>query len=728
VLILLVMTLVGLPLAHILFPRLPSRGYLLAKPLGLLAFSFVSWLLLFTGAFANGRSYQMIVLFALVLAALAAYRSLPNLAAELRARQWQIILGEAVFAVAFLLFALYRARNPDIAGTEKPMEFAMLSSVMRSPTFPPIDPWLSGLPVNYYYFGYSMGGALANLAGTAAAIAFNLSLITVFALTALVTFSLGHDLLALARDKSTAIERNVTGGLAAVLVLFAGNLAGYRFVIEPDFRNEDFWRGIGWNASRVLQSSNEAGELLDYTINEFPAFSFVLGDLHPHVMALPFTMLATAIALSWFLAWGDKTSSFRETIPLAAGTALLLGALNVINPWDFPSFAVLVALAGLTGVYFFGDRRRWTDLVIHLVAVVGLSLLLYIPYHLHFEPFISQLGLVSVRSAVGPFVIIFGFWIVAAVLLLAHRLGRDSLSGRWMVLAVGVVVVVLWVSNFPVGVLILCTLLAAAMAYLGVRRSDGEPGRAALPLIFFAGFGLAAVPEIVFVDDFFGPPYERMNTVFKIYFQAWPLLAVASAPALYLFLRRVWRRSGETGALATGATALVAVMFFVAVIYPFAAGGARIAGNQPATLDGLAFARRNWPAEVDAVEWLRAEAPAGSVVLEAVGNAYTDFARVSAWTGIPTVIGWDQHEALWRGDRQEVDPRVVDVDAIYQGRGRGETLDLLHKYDVRYVFVGRLEREKYGLDVATRFTGFPMLFEIRGEVSIFGVPLSTPGG
>ena len=722
------MTLVGLPITHLLFPRLPSRGYLLAKPLGLLIFSFVSWLLLFTGTFANGRSYLLIVLFVLMLAALVAYGRLPDLAAEVRARRSQIILGEVVFAVAFLLFALYRARNPDIAGTEKPMEFAMLSSVMRSPTFPPIDPWLSGFAVNYYYFGYFIGGALANLAGTDAALAFNLSLITVFALTAVVTFSLGHDLLALYRGGSSAIERNVTGGLAAIFVLVAGNLSGYRFVIDPEFRSEDFWRGIGWNASRVLQRTDEAGELQDYTINEFPAFSFVLGDLHPHVMALPFTMLTAAVALSWLLAWSEKGSTYRETIALGVGTALLLGALNVINPWDFPSFTALIAIAGLTGLYFFGDRRRWTDLLIHLAAVVALALLLYIPFHLHFEPFISQLGRVAVRSEAGPFVIIFGFWIVAALLLLAHRLGREGLFDRWTVLAVGSAVVVLWLTDLPAGVIILCFLMAATMAFLGVRRSDGDPGRVALPLVFFAGFGLAAVPEIVFVDDFFGPPYERMNTVFKIYFQAWPLLAVASAPALYLFLRGVWKRADETGALATGATAVVAVLFFLALIYPFAAGRARIGGGQPATLDGLAFARRNWPAEVEAAEWLRAAAPADSVVLEAAGQAYTDYARVSAWTGIPTVIGWDQHEALWRGDRQEVDPRVADVDAIYQGAGRNETLGRLHKYDVRYVFVGRLEREKYGLDVATRFTGFPLLFEIRGEVSIFGVPLSTPGG
>ena len=789
--ILLVMTLVGLPLAHILFPRLPSRGFLLAKPLGLLLFGFVGWLLLFTGTFTNGRGYLFLVLILVVLAAAIAYGRLPTLVAEIRSRRWQIVLGEVVFAVAFLLFALYRARNPDIAGTEKPMEFAMLSTVMRSPTFPPTDPWLSGFAVNYYYFGYFVFGALGNLAGTVPAVAFNLALTTVFALVALVTFSLGGDLLAMGRASATALERNVTGALAAVFTLVAGNLAAYRFVTEPEIRGQDFWRGIGWNASRVLQRTGDGGELQDYTINEFPAFSFVLGDLHPHVMALPFTLLAAALALSWLLAWSDKEVAYRETIPLAVGAAVLLGALNVTNPWDYPSFAVLIALAGAAGLSFFGDRRKWTDLVLHLAGVIALSLLLYLPYHQHFQPFISELGLVSIRSAAGPFVVVFGLWIVAAVGLAAYRLGRDRLADRWRLLAVAALTTVLWVTDLPGAVLVLCVLLAGTMAFIGLRRSDGDPRRAALPLVFFAGFGLAAVPEVVFVDDFFGPPYERMNTVFKIYFQAWPLLAVASAPALYLFLRRAWGRGvwrerewpsgsdasplaselifiggmvailllvvlfrgqlqiwplvaaivllaiqasirgpwAEDGVrpLAAGFTAVVLVLLFVAMIYPVAAGGQRIKGNPYPTLDGLDFARRAWPAEVEAAEWLRENAPADAVVLEASGTAYSDYAHVSAWTGIPTVIGWDQHEGLWRGDRLEVDPRIVDVNAIYEGRGRVETLSLLQKYDVRFVYVGRLEREKYGLDVATRFGGFPVLFEIRGEVSIFGVPLSTPG-
>ncbi len=787
------MTAVGLPVAHVLFARLPSRGYLLAKPLGLLLFSFAAWLPLYTGLVTNGQTYLLAVLGIGLLAALEAQRRMPGLLAGLRERRWQVLAGEVVFAVAFVLFALYRARNPDIVGTEKPMEFAMLSTVMRSPSLPPADPWMAGLPVNYYYFGYFIYGALGNLAGTALAVAFNLAVTSIFGLVALVAYSLGGDLLGLARAQVGVRARNFAGLLAAVFTLVAGNLTAYRLITEPDLHNQDFWRGIGWNASRVLQRTGDGGELQDYTINEFPAFSFILGDLHPHVMALPFTLLAAALALAWLLAWTEPEFAYRNTIPLAIGAAVLLGALNVMNPWDYPSFALLIGLAGAAGLVFFGDRARWIDLVIHMAAVVALSLLLYLPYHRHFEPFISQFGRVEVRSAVGPFVVIFGLWIVAALGLAAYRLGRGRRADRWVLLVVVVLTVILWLSDVPATVLVMCLLIAATMAFVGVRRSGaGQPGRLALPFLFFAGFGLAAVPELVFVDDFFGPPYERMNTVFKIYFQAWPLLAVASAPAIFLLLRRGWARGvwrkhewprgaaasplgsglmfiggllvilavlllfggqplpwrsvtvalvaavvlqasingpweeGGAGAWTAGFTVVVIALFFVAMIYPVAAGKERMQGNAYATLDGLDYARRIWPAEVEAAEWLRANAPDDAVVLEAAGTAYSDFAHVSAWTGIPTVIGWDQHEGLWRGDRLEVDSRIVDVDAIYQGLGMTETLQLLEKYNVRYVYVGRMEMEKYGPAVATRFSGFPLLFEVRGAVSVFGVPLSTP--
>lgn len=721
------MTLIGLPFSHVLFPKLPSRGYLFAKPLGLLVYSFVSWLLLSSGAFTNTPGFLIVILCILVVSVVVAGIRSTEFVAEIRNRRWQILAGELVFAVAFLVFALYRARNPEIVGTEKPMEFAILNSVMRSSSFPPPDPWLSGFSLNYYYFGFFIGGVIANLAGTAASIAFNLFLITIFSLTAMVTFSLGRDLLGLYRNTSTHLELNVTGGLAAFFVLAAGNMTSYQFIIDSQVREKNFWQGLGWNASRVLQRSDSVGELQDYTITEFPAFSFVLGDLHPHLIALPFTMLATACALNWLLWGGNRSWSYRGTIPLTIMTALILGALNVINPWDYPSFTALTIFAGLVGVFICGQGKQWLCLMVHLVIVIVLSLLFYLPYHLHFQPFFTQLGLVTIRSTIGPFMIIFGFWIVAAVVLGAYRLGRDSLPGRWTIVVISTLIVVLWISNVPLSVLLLCTLLMAFMIIQSMVGVNGDSRLVALPLIFFAGFGLAAVPEIVFVDDFFSPPYERMNTVFKIYFQAWPLLAVASAPALCVFMSMTWGQKTRT-ILGSGATALISILFLLSILYPIVAGRARIAEHQMSTLDGLAFAKRDQPAVAEAADWLQNEAPEDSILLEAVGDAYSSYSRISAWTGIPTVIGWPQHEMLWRGDRQLIDARVADVDIIFGGTDPDRTFELLNKYDVHYIFVGPMEREKYGPDVASRFSGYPLLFSVPYEVAIYGMPMKNLGG
>ena len=146
----------GVPAAMFLFRRLPSAGSFLIKPLGVLVVGYLAWLFLFTGLFTNGRAYQATVLFVAVAGAAAILKLRPELARSARAQLPRIAVGEAVFAAAFIAFAIFRARNPDIAATEKPMEFALLNGILRSESFPPADPWLSGFSINYYYFGYSI--------------------------------------------------------------------------------------------------------------------------------------------------------------------------------------------------------------------------------------------------------------------------------------------------------------------------------------------------------------------------------------------------------------------------------------------------------------------------------------------------------------------------------------------------------------------------------------------
>ena len=720
---LLTASVVGVPAAMFTFRRLPSAGSFLIKPLGVLAVGYLAWLFLFTGWFANGRAYQTAVLFVAVAAAAAILKLRPELARAARAQLPRIAAGEAVFAAAFIAFAIFRARNPDIAATEKPMEFALLNGILRSESFPPADPWLSGFDINYYYFGYSIAATFAAITATAPAVGFNLALATTFALTFLGMLSLGYDVTGLVRGAASRAMWGF-GALTAILATVGGNLYAVNFFFGERNRNPDFWHGIGWNASRAVQVENADG-LVDYTISEFPAFSFLLGDLHPHVMALPFSIVAIALAITWLVTWSRADPGGRDSWLFAGISGWLLGSLYALNTWDSPVFFALTALAGIAALLKHRPAATVRNVSVltgqlGFAAIVGAAA--FLPFHLNFDPFAFGLGFVTVRSEIEDFLTVYGLWALLALIIVFMHLERRRYPARLLLTAIGIWVAVGLVGGWDLSTLMLCLLIVAGMALAFSRKSQGA-GERTIQFLFFAGFGLAAIPELIFIRDFFGPPYQRMNTVFKIYYQAWPILAAASGPAVYVIFRKAAklqykRRLASELAL----SAILAAFIFVAMSYSAIAGKARIQHQQEATLDGLDFARRHDPEEVLAVEWLKSNARAGSIIVEATGGGYGDSGRISAWTGIPAIIGWEQHEQLWRKGDEEVRARTADVDSLYRGLPPDDALAILRRYGASHVYVGQLEREKYGPGVDDFFGWMTVAYKIPGGVTIYKVP------
>jgi uncharacterized membrane protein len=123
------------------------------------------------------------------------------------------------------------------------------------------------------------------------------------------------------------------------------------------------------------------------------------------------------------------------------------------------------------------------------------------------------------------------------------------------------------------------------------------------------------------------------------------------------------------------------------------------------TLDGLNHVARSDPGEYAALEWLRRQDTPGNLV-EAVGSDYSDYGRVSASTGRPTVLGWPGHEHQWRGSTDLFQHRASDVAAIFQSDDPARVRGLLEQYQVRYVYQGRRERASYGASHLAEFTGF----------------------
>jgi YYY domain-containing protein len=236
------------------------------------------------------------------------------------------------------------------------------------------------------------------------------------------------------------------------------------------------------------------------------------------------------------------------------------------------------------------------------------------------------------------------------------------------------------------------------------RPAQSVPDFAAL--LIALGALLSFVVEFVYLSDVFG---TRMNTVFKFYFQTWVMWALASAYGLATVnapvdndREAVHRRRTTRRTLRRLGTAAAALLVACGMVYPPLAISARAREyGGPPTLDGAAHLAERDVGDYQAIEWLNQNVPGAPVVLEAHGGSYEYAARVSAHTGLPTVLGWPGHERQWRGGTRLQAGRAEAIEAIYGARDEETVLTLLDAYDVRYIVIGALERSKYasaGLD------------------------------
>ena len=862
-----VIAMAALPLSWRLFVRLPGRGYPLAKALGLLLVSFVLWL---------GATFRLLpnnmggVLFALlIVAGLSAWLGRDALSRSDRAGQdgasrrplfawlrenWGVVLAtELLFIVVFAAWTAFRAYNPDIAGTEKPMELAFINGTLRSRFFPPQDPWLSGYGISYYYFGYLMLSALIHLTGVDPAVGFNLGVGLWYALVMIGAFALVFDLVGLAGrarravasaqgDDRTETGRGVRYGLlGAVFVGFLSNLEGlvelaYNMRLVPlewirwldikqltDAPPSGGWTGgfwWWWHASRVVHDKDLLGNSVE-VIDEFPLFSFLLGDMHPHVLALPFVLLAIALGLNLMLGARDwvpgvrpaeqdrrepedrdqvtegsgaevalaPSSQFRHRLQsfwLSLGEmtglgvpgiflySVVLGALAFLNTWDFPIYLALVALALAAGLALRGGLSGGV-----LTRAVGagltfgvLGVAAYLPFYLGFQ---SQLGgilpnllfptrLSQYLLMFAPLLLIVVFFLVQLSREAPQRDLRRGFAGvlPWTLIAPLVLMGLLYLSLtiLPQGRSFLSSVLdnPAVKAALGDRTANqlaglalriraatpwtylflalfiawvggllwaalgpdhsgtdqegaegspgggtedaGRPGTPRLPtdafILIMVGLALLLTfaVEFVYLRDLFS---TRMNTVFKFYYQAWILLALAAA---YAVSRLAERRTPAL--LRVPALLLCGLLVLGGLYYPVAAIPSKADNfrGRP-TLDGLAYLRNSNPADMAAIDWIRANLPGDATVLEASGGSYSPegAGRVSMSTGNPTLLGWDFHEMQWRGqayDRLAQD-RPAALEQIYRTAHQDDLPGLLDRWGIKYVIVGALEKRKYGM-------------------------------
>jgi len=838
-----VIGLASFPLAYHLFPNLKDNGYTISKTLGLLLLGYLVWILSYFHIISNTTlSLRMFSLTLIVISAIYIFirwKSFYNFFIT----QWKnVVIGEIIFCCFFIGWILIRSYDPSISSTEKPMDFAFLNASLTANFAPPKDPWLIGYSISYYYFGYWIAAILAKITGVGGSVSYNIALALIPSLAAIGLFGLISNF---CQDRKSSAGHIILGAITGVLLLLMiGNLEGVLELFKLiGVGTNNFWDWIGikgldqlvvggglipqehwwwWRATRVIDTLGLNGESLDYTIQEFPFFSFLLGDLHAHIMSLPFVILFLSFMLQILFTKYQKSIYWvLKNQIFALLLALSLGALAFINIWDFVIYSSLLAgglflwfyrqqngffvpLIGLVILisakvlilgsvynlvaYFFeftfnqsilitsgalivinlplvclafllkytGVKPRvWAKfadniqfsttnfkrmlleiwaLCIGIELIIGLAILFFLPFYISFNSQVS-----AIVPVIGPttrpihLLIVWGCFFVIGIPLLLESLQQSLKQIDWwkMLLISSMLAIapyLIWVflslnllndgyiDHMKRFISILPIILLATISIFSciVRfKKSKHIGEIYILLIFTLAIFLIYGPELFFVKDFFN---NRMNTVFKFYYQAWLLLSLVSAFSFYKSLNilsklqypRYWVRGVCTG--------LFLIVFVISLYYPIASVISKTNNfSSEPTLDGLNYMIRNELSEYKAIQWLNENDIEESGILEAVGTTHDNqpggdydplYGRISASTGIPTILGWYGHEHQWRGDTIPMEGRFEDIITIYNTHDIEIAIRLLKKYHIEYVYIGNRERSKYNKIGLAKFPDF----------------------
>lgn len=884
------------PLCMRLLSGLPDKGYTLARTVGMMLVTFVFWLLA-TYGFLDNSVGSIIMSWAIVaILSLLIYVRLGNLSDIVdwwRENKFVFLATEILFFGLFFSWVLFRAHQNQILFTEKPMELAFMSAVQRSSTFPPNDPWMAGYAISYYYKGYVMSAMLSMLTGITSTIGFNLTIASQFALTGLTAFGVVYNLV-----RSRAFERTeqllnnsasrrvaiTIGLLGTLLIVLVGNFQGV--LIEAPYQSKsasadyfEFWgtqersnfgdgaytpdadgvilddpsNWTSWwwfRASRVLTDYNLDGTLPPswhaQPIDEFPAFSFILADNHPHVLALPFAVMVIGLMLNIVLTLRQPNGYEIALYGVA------VGALVFLNTWDGPIYLVgLVGAEALRRLIAYDkgrlDFEDWIQLIRLGVILLAILIIAYLPFLIGFR---SQAGGILPNLLhptlfrrfylmFGPFVLILPVFLIVEAWR-GHKFKEQNWGlglsiGGLMLLGLMVIMLFLtalsaispviqqyvqgflnewggWGEVMPllvqrriqygltglillIGViLVIARLFPIVSKHKGLVEADGinvtYPSATGVALLLIGiGIMLTLIPEFFYLKDNFS---TRINTIFKFYYQAWAVWSIAGAYAIYSIIgdrripqvnlpiriifgtvvtlgmlgglmysafgvyHRSWIESGRdsiapnqiytmpedwqnaviyvnTGAFVDVGSVLIASDNLIdnpqaLVIQSSQAGVATVNDNSvivtpQLTLDGgSTMINPNDFAVVSCLSNLVDKDEA--VVAEAVRDAYNaQYGRVGALTGIPIVLGWENHERQWRGPTyaEVAGTRRDDMDKLFTAVDMVDVIDIINRYDINYILFGSTERAQYGGAGEEKFTDYLPIVCENGDSRVYFV-------
>ncbi|MBL7159091.1 hypothetical protein ISS85_01315 [Candidatus Microgenomates bacterium] len=772
------------PLTKRLFSRFLDFGYPFAKILAILLVSYITWLLGSLKILPFFQETIWLVIIGLAIINFLIFKRKPWSKQQLKIIIFEEVLfflallfWSWIRAHEPSIHGLEKFMDFGFINAILKSKFFPPHDMWLSPS--PDPRYTGGSTINYYYFGHLTAAVLTKLTGINSAITYNLILANIFALCFTGAFSIGINLLwknlkwemegENSGSKNSKIQKfkNSTskkshfthltskfglgimpaGLLTGFLVTMAGNLHPIYLFLK--------------DASKYWYP--DATRLIPFTIHEFPMYSWVVADLHGHVFDIPFVLLTIATLFSLI------TNYQLLIIPFLG---FLTAVLYMTNAWDGLIYLALSGLVILVVQLIFKrpsdqetkyknrieklKKSKFLTVILNLALLVFSFFLFSLPFNLNFHPFVKGIGVNCPLSFLpdkwGPFIfpkgdcqrsplymlaILWGFFYFNAAVFVTYLLRKsktqssnDKSNPKPKVQ-----------KEFGFGILTLFRNLTLKIRNWGKIHLF-------LLLMIFTSTLLLIFPEFFYAKDIY-PGHFRANTMFKLGYQAFIMMSIVSGYTIISLIKKKRPRSNKgffskfkikieyqetktinlrfpTGLFRLAFFLILFFQVFLVSIYPYFAINSYY-GNLKTYhgLDGTAWLKNQYSDDYAGILFLKNLEPRTSnlkpVVVEAVGESYTDYARVSSYSGLPTILGWPVHEWLWRGSYDEPGSRVPEVETIYQSEDLEKTKEMLEKYNVAYVFLGQLEREKYKTLNEEKFDQLGKVVFESGKTKIFEI-------
>lgn len=681
----LTITLLGtgfMPLSAWVFRHFDDRGWLFSKSLGIFLTTWVFFVLNTAHIISFIQRNCLILTGFLIALNIFAFFKL-DMREIFRGIDIKLIaIEEAMFFVVLAVWVYIIGFKPEAYGTEKFMDYAFMTSMTRSLYMPFEDMWFSGESINYYYGGQYIAAWLVKTSGIGVGVGYNIMRATVAAFSFVMPFSLCYQLISDRLQDGRKWARWAAGLIGGWAVAFCGNVHYILYGIIKELTNSDYsyWfpdstRYIGYDP-----------DLPDKTIHEFPAYSTVLGDLHAHYINVMFVVCVTAIAYACVqkiarekspAAKADWKVLLAEILrPEIILIGIFTGVFKFTNYWDFPIYFVVCG-----SLIFFMNLRKYRDDLTGFAIVMGgqaaaaflIGTVACLPFTLTFDQISTEIGFTHTHTVFYQFMVLWGLPIICTLFY--------------------VICLLLEQGRLP----------SAKKSVDDTESSSGKkaekagkpiayPDLAAL-LLALCALGLIYMPEVIFVKDIYTGEHYRANTMFKLTYQAFILFGMVMPYVIIRTLtvvRKLW------------AQVVSMVLCFILLM----TGGFIIRSSKDwfgnvmdrslrISTDASVFVDQSFASDFDAIAWLNNTVSGRPVVLEAPGDSYTGYERVSVATGLPTVRGWYVHEWLWRSDTDLLNERSADIETIYTGEDEQTVRDLIKKYNISYIYIGSLERSMY---------------------------------